>query len=77
MNNNMKNMVGALSNKLGVDESTITDAMSSGSTEKLLSALSPQDAMKLKSVLSDKAATQKLMQSEQVQKLIKKLSEGK
>ena len=77
MNNNMKNMVGALSNKLGVDESTITDAMSSGSTEKLLSALSPQDAMKLKSLLSDKAATQKLMQSEQVQKLIKKLSEGK
>ena len=45
--------------------------------EKLLSALSPQDAMKLKSLLSDKAATQKLMQSEQVQKLIKKLSEGK
>ncbi|MBQ2705024.1 MAG: hypothetical protein IJF58_05695 [Clostridia bacterium] len=77
MNNNMKNMVGALSNKLGVDESAITDAMSSGSTEKLLSALSPQDAMKLKSLLSDKAATQKLMQSEQVQKLIKKLSEGK
>ncbi len=77
MNNNMKNMVGALSNKLGVDESAITDAMSSGSTEKLLSALSPQDAMKLKSLLSDKAATKKLMQSEQVQKLIKKLSEGK
>ncbi len=77
MNNNMKNMVGALSSKLGVDESTITDAMSSGSTEKLLSALSPQEAMKLKSLLSDKAATQKLMQSEQVQKLIKKLSEGK
>ena len=77
MNNNMKNMVGALSSKLGVEESTITDAMSSGSAEKLLSALSPQDAMKLKSMLSDKAVTQKLMQSEQVQKLIKKLSEGK
>ena len=77
MNNNIKNMLGALSSKLGVDESTITDAMSSGSTEKLLSSLSPQDAMKLKSVLSDKVATQKLMQSEQVQKFIKKLSEGK
>lgn len=75
MNNNMKNMMGALSNKLGVDQSTITEAMNSGSTEKLMSALSPQDAAKLKSILSDKAATQKLLQSEQVQKLIKKLSE--
>ena len=73
--NNMKNMMGALSNKLGVDQSTITEAMNSGSTEKLMSALSPQDAAKLKSILSDKAATQKLLQSEQVQKLIKKLSE--
>ena len=75
MNNNMKNMMGALSNNLGVDQSTITEAMNSGSTEKLMSALSPQDAAKLKSILSDKAATQKLLQSEQVQKLIKKLSE--
>lgn len=74
--NNMHKMVGAISDKLGVDESTITDAMNSGSTEKLLSALSPQDAEKLKSVLSDKAATQKLLQSEQVQRLIKKLAEG-
>ncbi len=75
MNNNMKNMMGALSNKLGVDQSTITEAMNSGSTEKLMAALSPQDAAKLKGILSDKAATQKLLQSEQVQKLIKKLSE--
>ena len=75
MNNNMKNMMGALSNKLGVDQSTITEAMNSGSTEKLMAALSPQDAAKLKGILSDKAATQKLLQSEQVQNLIKKLSE--
>jgi len=77
MNNNMKNMLGTLSNKLGVDQATITDAVSSGSPEKLFASMNPQDVAKLKSVLSDKAATQKLMQSEQVQNLIKKLSEGK
>ncbi len=76
MNNNMKNMMGVLSDKLGLDPKTVQDAVTSGSADKLMSSLSPQDAAKLKRLLSDKAATEKLMQSEQVKKLIKKLSEG-
>ncbi len=76
MNNNMKNMMGVLSDKLGLDPKTVQDALSSGSADKLMSSLSPQDAAKLRKILSDKATTEKIMQSEQVKKLIKKLSEG-
>ena len=74
--NNMNKMIEVISDRLGVDKATLSDAANSGSADKLLSALSPQDAEKLRSMLSDKAATQKLLQSERVQKLIKKLSEG-
>ncbi len=74
---NMDKLLGTVSNKLGVDKSALQNAVASGSTDKLMSALSADQAQKLNRLLSDKAATQRLLQSEQVQQLIKKLSEGK
>lgn len=77
MNNNMEKMLGNVSGKLGVDKSTLKNAIQSGSTETLMSALSPDQAQMLNKLLSDKAATERLLQSEQIQKLIKQMSEGK
>lgn len=76
-NNNMDKMLGTVSGKLGVDKAALKNAVESGSAEKLMNALGPEQSAQLNELLSDKEATRKLMQSEQVQKLIKKLSEGK
>ncbi len=75
--NNMDKIFGTVSNSLGVDKSDLKNAVSSGSTEKLMSMLSVDQAQKLNRMLSDKAATKKLLESEQVQQLIRKLSEDK
>ncbi len=75
--NNMDKMLGTVSGKLGVDKAALKNAVESGSAEKLMNALGPEQSAQLNKLLSDKEATRKLMQSEQVQKLIKKLSEGK
>ena len=75
--NNMDKMLGTVSGKLGVDKAALKNAVESGSAEKLMNALGPEQSAQLNELLSDKEATRKLMQSEQVQKLIKKLSEGK
>ncbi len=74
---NMDKMMGIVSGKLGVDKSALENAVASGSTDKLMSVLNVEQAQKLNKLLSDKAATKKLLESAQVQQLIKKLSEGK
>ncbi len=76
MNNDMNNMINALSDKLGVDRQTVSNAVNSRSAEGLLSALNPKDADKLSRILNDEEATRRILQSDKVQKLIKKLSEG-
>lgn len=74
---NIDKMLGTVSSKLGVDKVALERAVSSGSAEKLMSALSAEQAQQLNRLLSDKAATKRLLESEQVQQLIRKLSEGK
>lgn len=75
--NDMDKMLNMAAQKLGTDKENIQKAMKSGSADSLLSSLGPQEAQKLKKILSDKSAIQKIMQSEQAKNLMKKFSEGK
>lgn len=75
--NNLNDIIGEVSKQAGVNSDTIKNGINSGSIDKVLSGLKPSDAKKLQEVLNNKAALNKLMQTEQAQQLIKKLFEGK
>lgn len=69
-------MLDALSGKTGMDGRELQSAAQSGSVDDILKRLKPDDAQKLRRVLSDKAAAQRLLQTEQARRLLKKLMEG-
>ncbi len=77
MNNDMNKIISNLSTKLGVDNQTLSNAVNSKSAEGLMSALNPKDTEKLNRILNDEESVRKILQSEKVQRLIQKLSEGK
>lgn len=73
MNNNQDKLINSAAKQLGTSPDEIKNAVQSGSVDNLLGSLKPEDAQKLKKVLSDKAATERIMKSPQVQELMKKL----
>lgn len=77
MNNNQDKLINSAAKQLGTSPDAIKNAVQSGSVDNLLGSLKPEDAAKLKSVLSDKAATERIMKSQQVQELMKKLMGNK
>lgn len=77
MNDNQDKLINSAAKHLGTDPDSLKSAVQSGSVDNLLSNMKPEDAAKIKSFLSDKAATEKLMKSPQVQELMKKLMGNK
>jgi hypothetical protein len=69
----MNKMIDMISKKTGTDSGKMRDAINSGSIDNVLNNLGPAEAQKLKQVLSDKAQTERLLQTEQAQQLLKKL----
>lgn len=72
-NKQLDNLLQKLSQRLGTDPQKLKESAQSGDMSKTLGNLNPQDAEKVKKVLEDKDATNKLLSSPQAQQLIKKL----
>ncbi|MCC8073317.1 MAG: hypothetical protein LIO62_04250 [Clostridiales bacterium] len=77
MNNNTDKLLNnAKNNKIDVNK--MKEAANSGNLDEFLSKnLSENTATKLKNILSDKSATEKLLSTPQAKELMKKLTEGK
>ena len=52
---------------------TLTDALKTGNVDNILAAMNPNDAEKVKKVLGNNAAMQKILSSPEVAELMKKL----
>ena len=77
MNNNQEKLINSAAKHLGTDPSTIKSAVESGSYDKLLNSMKPEDATKIKNLLSDREKTERLMNSPQVKELMAKLMGNK
>lgn len=73
----LNKMIKQASQKAGADPKKLEQAISSNSLESVLNNLKPEDADKLQKVLSDKAATERMLKSPQAQMLLKKFLENK
>lgn len=70
-------MIDKMSDKLGADANQLKDAVNRGKIDNILNSLNPKDSQKLKEVLSDKAAANRLLSTPQAQMLLKKLLKDK
>lgn len=70
---NTDKLINSVSEKMGADPEKLKSAISSGSVDNVLAGLKPEDAQQIRRVLSDKAATERIMKSPKVQELMKKL----
>ena len=61
---------------MGVDIEKMIEIAKKGEAEKLLNSLNKSDSEKIKKLLADKEATQKLLSSEQAKKIIEMLKRG-
>ncbi len=73
----LNKMIREASQKAGADPKKMENALSSNSLDSVLKNLKPSDASKLQQVLSDKAATERMLKSPQAQMLLKKFLENK
>jgi hypothetical protein len=74
---NTDKLINSVSEKMGADPEKLKSAISSGSVDNVLAGLKPEDAQQIRRVLSDKAATERIMKSPKVQELMKKLMGNK
>ena len=73
----LNELLQALSAQLGESPNELQKEAQEGNVDHLLGKLSDSDAQKVKRVLSDKNATEKLLSSKQAQALLKQLMGGK
>lgn len=73
----LNKMIKQASQKTRADPKKLEQAISSNSLESVLNNLKPEDADKLQKLLSDKAATERMLKSPQAQMLLKKFLENK
>lgn len=78
MNNNIDkdkliDIIDKVSDKLGADTNKLKDAVRQGKIDNIFNNLNASDSQKLKQILSDKAAVNRLLSTPQAQMLLKKL----
>lgn len=71
--NNMDKMIGSASQKLGTTPEKLKGALEKGNISELLSAMTPADAKKLKTILENKTVLDKLMKSPQAAEIARQL----
>lgn len=76
-NNDINNLINSVSKRLGTDKNTVENATKAGDVQKLLSNMSPEQMKKVQSILNDKEASEKLLNSPQGKALIKKFMPNK
>ena len=73
----MSRAIDSVSGQLGGDGEKMKEAINSGSLDKVLKNLKPGDAEKIQKLLSNKAETERLLQTPQAQMLLKRFLGGK
>ncbi len=71
---NRNDIMQELSKKLGASSSEIESSAKSGNIENILSKMSPAQQAKVRSLLNNPEETRKILESPQVQALMRKLS---
>ena len=73
MNANMEKMIELVSKKLGIPKEKLKASLEKGSLEDMLSDMKKEDAEKLKSVMNNSAAKEKLLKSSEAEQIMKKM----
>ena len=73
MNANMEKMIELVSRKLGIPKEKLKASLEKGSIEDMLSDMKKEDAEKLKSVMNNSAAKEKLLRSSEAEQIMKKM----
>ena len=75
MNSSMEKMIQLASSKLGVSPEKLKNTLESGNVEDMLGSMRKEDADKLKNLMQNKSAREKLLSSPEAAKIIKKMQE--
>ena len=75
MNSNMEKMIQLASSKLGVSPEMLKRTLESGNVEDMLGSMRKEDADKLKNLMNSPSARDKLLNSPEAAKIIKKMQE--
>ena len=75
MNSSMEKMIQLASSKLGVSPEKLKSTLESGNVDEMLGSMRREDADKLKKLMKDPAAKEKLLSSPEAAKIIKKMQE--
>ena len=75
-NKNMNKLINELSKKLGVSSDKIQSAAENGNVNEILKSSDSSNARKMEDILKDPQKTKEILNSPQVQKLLKVLGEN-
>ena len=75
MNSNMEKMIQLAISKLGVSPEKLKSTLESGNVEDMLGSMRKEDADKLKNLMNNPSARDKLLSSPEAAKIIKKMQE--
>lgn len=75
MNSNMEKMIELASRKLGISGEKLKQSLQSGNIEDMLKDMRKEDADKLKSVMNNPSVKERVMNSPEAAKIMKKFSE--
>ncbi len=75
MNSNMERIISLVSEKLGISEEKLKTSLEKGKIEDMLSDMKKEDAAKLQTIMNNPAAKEKLLNSSEAEKFIKKMKE--
>lgn len=71
-NNSNRDIINEAAKKAGIDGQKLQHAIETGNVEGIVSDMNPKVSEKIKKMLANKEATEKLLASEQAQALMKK-----
>lgn len=75
MNSNMEKMIELASKKLGVPSEVLKRSLEKGNVDDMLSSMRKEDADKLKTIMQNPSVKEKMLNSPDAEKIMKKLQE--
>ncbi len=73
MNSNMEKLIQLTGQKLGIPPEKLKSSLEKGNLEDMLSSMRQEDADKLKNIMNDPNAKEKLMKSSGAAEIVKKI----
>ncbi len=75
MNSNMEKMIELASKKLGVSSEVLKRSLEKGNVDDMLNSMRKEDADKLKTIMQNPSVKEKMLNSPDAEKIMKKLQE--